>query len=307
MTAPQQWCVVALLAGAAVVVGWPKGVFRRRWTRRESAAPSWRPLVAAVPAAVARRPRRTMAATGVLTGLCGWVVAGPVGAGALGTYAALGSRAVLRRRVNRQRAALRARTLDAVGALAADLRAGLPAAATPAAYALTGSALAGSALAGSALAGSALAGSALAGSALAGSALADGVPAGVGSLGLVSAGRAVSSEVHRLCELTAAGWRLAERTGAPVADLIDRIEADARAVDRARAATAAQAAGARATALLLAGLPAGGIALGYGIGADPLAVLLHTPLGAACATGAVLLQLGGLAWAERLTGAGALR
>jgi len=105
----------------------------------------------------------------------------------------------------------------------------------------------------------------------------------------------------RLAELTAAVWRLAEQTGAPAADLVERIEADARAGDRSRATAAAQAAGAQATALLLAGLPIGGIALGYGIGVDPLAVLLHTPVGGACAVGAVLLQCGGLMWADRLT------
>jgi tight adherence protein B len=95
-------------------------------------------------------------------------------------------------------------------------------------------------------------------------------------------------------------WRLAERTGAPTADLVERIEADARAADRAAASAAAQAAGAQATGLLLAGLPIGGIGLGVAIGADPVRVLLHTRIGAACAIVAVLLQAAGLLWAERL-------
>ncbi len=117
-------------------------------------------------------------------------------------------------------------------------------------------------------------------------------------------GRLAMRPADRLAQLTASVWRLAERTGAPAADLIERIEADARAADRAVAKAAAQGAGAQATAMLLAGLPLGGIGLGYGIGADPLRVLLHTPIGAACAVGAVLLQCGGLLWAERLaTGA----
>jgi tight adherence protein B len=104
----------------------------------------------------------------------------------------------------------------------------------------------------------------------------------------------------RIAELTASVWRLAERTGAPAADLVERIEADARAADRAAASAAAQAAGAQATALLLAGLPFGGIGLGVGIGADPVRILLHTTLGAACTIGAVLLQGAGLLWADRL-------
>jgi len=113
----------------------------------------------------------------------------------------------------------------------------------------------------------------------------------------VPAGRSAS----RLAELAQAAWRLAEQTGAPLAELIERIEADARALDRAALTASAQAAGARATAWLLAGLPLGGIALGYGIGVDPLRILLNTPVGALCATGALALQVAGLAWAERLT------
>lgn len=93
---------------------------------------------------------------------------------------------------------------------------------------------------------------------------------------------------------------LAEQTGAPLAELLERIEADARADDRARGAAAAQAAGSVATAWLLAALPVGGIALGYAIGVDPLGILLHTPIGAACAGGAVALQLAGLAWSRRI-------
>ena len=122
-----------------------------------------------------------------------------------------------------------------------------------------------------------------------------------GAMPLTASSASSRDSDHRLAELTAAVLRLAEQTGAPAADLVERIEADARAGDRSRATAAAQAAGAQATALLLAGLPVGGIALGYGIGVDPLEVLLGTPLGAACATGAVLLQCAGLLWADRLS------
>ena len=105
----------------------------------------------------------------------------------------------------------------------------------------------------------------------------------------------------RISHLTRAAARLAEQTGAPLADLVERIEADVRATRRGLAAAAAQAAGARATAWLLAGLPLGGIALGYAIGVDPLDVLLRTPVGAGCAVGAIGLQFAGLAWADRLS------
>ena len=74
-----------------------------------------------------------------------------------------------------------------------------------------------------------------------------------------------------------------------------------RSLDRTRAAAEAQAAGARVSALMLAALPVAGVGLGFAVGIDPFAVLLHTPLGAACLGGAVLLQVAGLAWAARLT------
>jgi tight adherence protein B len=106
---------------------------------------------------------------------------------------------------------------------------------------------------------------------------------------------------RRLADLTSAVWRLAERTGAPAADLVERIEHDARAADRAIASARAQAAGAQMTALLLAALPLAGIGLGYSIGADPLQVLLGTKLGAACALSAVTLQVAGLLWCDRMT------
>jgi tight adherence protein B len=97
-----------------------------------------------------------------------------------------------------------------------------------------------------------------------------------------------------------AALRVAEDTGAPLAELLDRLETDGRTLARARASATAQASGAQATAWLLAALPAAGIALGTGVGADPVHVLLRTPLGAACAGGAMTFQIVGLAWTQRL-------
>jgi tight adherence protein B len=94
---------------------------------------------------------------------------------------------------------------------------------------------------------------------------------------------------------------VAEATGAPLADLVERLEVDLRGLDRVRRSAAAHAAGTRATAALLGVLPLAGIAVGYGMGADPLHVLLRTPIGAACALGALTLQLAGLAWTARLS------
>jgi tight adherence protein B len=277
--------VVAFLVGGVVVVAWPIGLARRRWVTRET--PAQRPLptgsvllptspelrtVATSHPGRSTHPGRSIVVGAVIGGAAGLIAGGPVAALALAAYAGLAARTVLRRWANSDRRAARSRALDEIGAMAADLRAGLPAALSPTAPS----------------------------SATAPSVTTAPSPAAAPST-------AAASEELRLRTLTVAAGRLAERTGAPVADLVDRIEADARADDRARASVAAQAAGARATAMLLAGLPAGGIALGYAIGTDPLQVLLHTPLGAACVAGSLVLQLAGLAWADRLAGAGARR
>jgi tight adherence protein B len=98
-----------------------------------------------------------------------------------------------------------------------------------------------------------------------------------------------------------AACQVSERTGAPLAAVLDRVEAHLRQANRLRLTMRAHRAGTRATALLLAVLPAGGVAVGYGVGADPLRTLLHTPVGAGCAGLACLLQVAGLLWTERLS------
>ncbi|AXO32756.1 hypothetical protein [Micromonospora sp. B006] len=194
-----------------------------------SAGPSAPPLF------TLRRALPVSALSGAVTGV---LLGGPVAALALATYGVLAARAVLRRHTHRAAALAHRRDLDRLAAVAADLRAGLPA--------------------------------------------------------------DLDDGPGRVARLARAAGKLADSTGAPLADLLERIEADARAADRGLAAAADQAAGARATAWLLAALPLGGIGLGYGIGVDPVAVLLHTPVGGGSALAAVALQVGGLLWAERL-------
>ncbi|GAA2566649.1 hypothetical protein GCM10010435_44960 [Winogradskya consettensis] len=183
-------------------------------------------------------PTRLTAVAGAGTALLGLLLGGPVAATLGLVYAVLGAREFAHSIARKRAAAERTRNLDALSALAADLRAG----AAPSHAPIRG----------------------------------------------------------RLGELTAAAGRLAGETGAPTADLVDRIEADARTADRARARANAEAAGTRMTALLLAVLPLGGLAIGYGLGTDPLRVLLHTSAGAICAIAAALLQTAGLLWSNHL-------
>ncbi|WP_375335327.1 type II secretion system F family protein [Micromonospora sp. CP22] len=221
------------------------------------------------------KPRRILLLTGLLGAGAGGLLGGPVAAAAMAGYGVLGARAVLRRATVGRAAQDRRERLDQLCALAGELRVGLPVPA--AAQVLTSPSPAG---------------------------LSEDATTVDGQL--TGAEHALPREAapgrseDRLGRLAGAAVRLAERTGAPLADLVERIEADARSTDRGLAAAAAQASGARATAWLLAALPLGGIGLGYGIGVDPLQVLLHTPVGGGCAIAAVGLQVIGLLWSERL-------
>jgi tight adherence protein B len=107
-------------------------------------------------------------------------------------------------------------------------------------------------------------------------------------------------DVRRVASAVAAAWRVADAAGVRLADLLERLADDVTGLRRVRSVAAAQAAGAQATAMLLAGLPVAGLALGYAMGADPVHVLLRTPLGALCAGLAGALQMAGLAWSARL-------
>jgi tight adherence protein B len=248
------WCLPAglLLVAVAVRVWTRRSPLRRLRgapSRRRGASSRRTPNLAATRARLTRLgttdPRRLTLLTAAAAGGIGMLAGGPVASLVVAAYSIFGVRATMRRVVRRAADTQRARCLDDLCALAAELRAGLPPQRVAAVYG-----------------------------------------------------------DDRISELTGAVWRLAERTGAPAADLVERIESDARTADRAARSAAAQAAGAQATAMLLAALPIGGIGLGYSIGADPLHILLHTRLGAACAVGAVLLQCAGLLWADRLvTGA----
>lgn len=72
------------------------------------------------------RPRRAVLLVGLVGAGAGGVAAGPVAAALLAGYGMLGARAVHRRRAAGQVGQERRRQLDRLGALAADLRAGLP-------------------------------------------------------------------------------------------------------------------------------------------------------------------------------------
>uniref|UniRef100_A0AAU2JSI0 Type II secretion system F family protein n=1 Tax=Streptomyces sp. NBC_00049 TaxID=2903617 RepID=A0AAU2JSI0_9ACTN len=102
----------------------------------------------------------------------------------------------------------------------------------------------------------------------------------------------------------AACWRASVDGGAGLAAGLDRLEGALRAERDREESLRAQLAGARSTALVLALLPLVGLLIGTGLGADPLRVLLHTPMGWGCLLAGCVLEVLGLLWCRRIVRAG---
>jgi tight adherence protein B len=98
----------------------------------------------------------------------------------------------------------------------------------------------------------------------------------------------------------AACWEVADHAGAGLALAVARLAEGLRATAQARGQLHAEIAAARASARLLAGLPAFGLVIGHGMGAQPLGWLLGSWPGRAALVVGVLLELVGLAWLARM-------
>jgi tight adherence protein B len=92
----------------------------------------------------------------------------------------------------------------------------------------------------------------------------------------------------------AAAWQVAESAGGKVAVVLERLSEAMDSDEELRQELDAAMAGPRATMVLLAGLPLLGLALGQAVGAQPLHLLLHRPLGWGLLTAAVALDALGL-------------
>jgi tight adherence protein B len=102
-----------------------------------------------------------------------------------------------------------------------------------------------------------------------------------------------------LAELAGA-WLVAERAGAPLARVLDRLEETARAELEISREVESGIAPARATGRLMAVLPVFGLALGSGMGGDPMAILTGTFPGVLCLAAGCGLACAGTAWVERI-------
>lgn len=198
-------------------------------------------------------PRRLVAspwAAASLAAAVGAVLSTPLVAVLAAGCAALGSRALERRRRGAEADARLLGLAEALGVLAAELRAGrpLPAAAASAAAACPD-----------------------------------------------------ARTRHELAQALAEPVDLSLRTGCSLAAVAGALEDDLRARHRHRLELRTATAGPRASAVVLAGLPVLGLAMGAGIGADPWRVLTTTGPGQVLLVAGVLLEVVGIAWAGRLT------
>lgn len=98
----------------------------------------------------------------------------------------------------------------------------------------------------------------------------------------------------------AAGWALAQRTGAPLADVLAAAVRGLRRDLATAAELEAALAAPRATARMLGVLPLGGLVLGELVGAGPLRVLATTRPGQLCAVGGAALLALSHWWMRRL-------
>jgi len=94
-------------------------------------------------------------------------------------------------------------------------------------------------------------------------------------------------------------WRLADATGAGLADALDRVGEAMRQEHEVVSEAQGQLSSTRATAVLLATLPIAAIAMGSVLGAEPLAVLFGSTVGAGCLTAGLALSALGWWWVVR--------
>lgn len=93
---------------------------------------------------------------------------------------------------------------------------------------------------------------------------------------------------------------VAERSGAPLAGLLEHYALQLEAQLEGLAARDTALAGPRATVLLLAWLPALGLVLAFALGVDPFAVLLGSPAGLLALVTGVLLMVAARIWSTGL-------
>lgn len=98
----------------------------------------------------------------------------------------------------------------------------------------------------------------------------------------------------------AAAWRVSERSGAPVASVLERVSEALRSERRVAEVVESELASARASGHIMAVLPFAAVGLGFMVGVNPLEFLFGAGLGQVLAAVAVTLTALGVVWIERL-------
>ena len=223
-------------------------------------------------------PRSLPAAVAISAGaLAGLLALGPVGAAAGVALATAWHRRRARGRAQREAASVTSELADALGRITEELRAGVHPAA-----ALTGTGADGPHA------------RAVLAPVAAAAALGDDVPSALAA----EADRhpAVARDLRRVAQT----WALADRHGVAPAALLSDVLTGIRWRTAHAGRIRAQLAGPRATAAVLVGLPAVGLALGELIGAAPLAVLRSSATGQLLVAVGLGLVAAGAAWTARI-------
>lgn len=116
-------------------------------------------------------------------------------------------------------------------------------------------------------------------------------------------GESAAAGREQLVDLSSA-WFVAERSGAPLARVLDRLEVAARDDREVEREVQSGVAPARATGRLMAVLPVVGLLLGSGMGGDPVELLTSTVPGALCLAAGSVCACGGVAWINHIASAG---
>lgn len=229
------------------------------------------------PATSRTLPTPPGAVVAVLVGAVAVVPLGPAGAAVAALLAVVGQRAYETHSLSRRRTAERLAAAEAMSVLAAELRAGRPPAAALAAAASVAQGPVRVALKEAA-----------------------GTTGLGGAVPEVLERHAPASAVPELLRGLAVCWTVCQGAGSSLAVAVDRLDEGLRAQRLQDEEVEAELAGPKASAFLLAVLPAIGVLMGAGLGAHPTHVLLHTAAGQVCLVIGVVLDLLGVLWTRRI-------